>query len=386
MQRKAIMLFALVIGALLCVPTMAQSTTVPAEQSVTERSTINMPVGVTPVSHQVYKLHMYMFWLCVVVGIGVFGYMLVAMILHRKSRGHEPADFHENVVAEVAWTLVPFLILVVMAVPATVALKHLYDASDSELEIQITGYQWKWQYEYLGKGVRFISELATPQDQINNLDPKSKTYLQEVTQPLVIPVDTKVKFHVTSADVIHSWWVPDFAVKRDAIPGYNVETWTKVLEPGIYRGECAELCGMDHAFMPVVVEVKTKEDFKIWLDEQVAKAEALAAMTEKTFSKDELMEIGKAAYDRSCAACHGADGSGVGQFPPMTGSALITGPIEDHLDIVVNGKTGTAMQAFGGQLSEVDIAAIITYERNALGNNTGDVVQPIDVFNYKNGQ
>jgi len=381
MLRKATMLFALVISALIGAPAMAQSTAVPSERI------LNMPVGVTPVAHQVHEIHMYMFWLCVVIGVFVFGYLLWAMVFHRKSRGHEPADFHENIVAEIAWTVVPFVILVVMSVPATKTLRYLYDASDSELEIQITGLQWKWQYEYLGKDVRFISELATPVDQIYNLDDKAPNYLQEVTRPLVIPVDTKIKFHVTSADVIHSWWVPDFAVKRDAVPGYNIETWTKVLEPGIYRGECAELCGQAHAFMPVVVEVKTKADFQVWLAEQVAEAEALAALTEKTFSKDELMDLGKAAYERSCATCHGVNGAGVaGVFPAMTGSEWVKGPVENHLDIVVNGSTGTAMQAFGPQLSEVDIAAILTYERNGLGNNTGDIVQPIDVYNYKNGQ
>lgn len=382
MRRKATMLFALVIGAL---PRLIQA----AEEAVETADPVllNMPRGVTSVSHAVYDVHMYMFWLCVVVGIGVFGYLLWAMIFHRKAAGHKPAQFHENVLAEVLWTAVPFVILVVMAFPATTSLKHLYDTSDSELDIQVTGYQWKWQYEYLGEGVKFMSELSTPQDQIYNLDPKSETYLQEVTKPLVLPIDTKIVFNVTSADVIHSWWVPDFAVKRDAIPGYNVETWTNISEPGIYRGECAELCGQAHAFMPVVVHAVTKEEFAVWLGEEKAEAEAIAALTEKTFEMDELMELGKAAYDISCAACHGVDGLGLGAaFPAMAGSAIVQGPVEGHLDIVVNGLAGTAMQAFGGQLSEVDIAAILTYERNAFGNTTGDIVQPIDVFNFKNGQ
>lgn len=382
MLRKANMLFALVIGAL---PGLLYA----AEEGSSAKMTdvLNMPKGVTTVSHQIYDLHMLMFWICVVIGIGVFGYMLWALVFHRKSVGYEPAQFHENVIAEIAWTVVPFFLLIGMAWPATTALKHLYDTSESELDIQITGYQWKWQYEYLGEGVSFITELSTPPDQINNLDPKGEFYLQEVNQPLVLPIDTKIVFNVTSADVIHSWWVPDFAVKRDAIPGYNVETWTNITEPGTYRGECAELCGQGHAFMPIVVEAVTKEEFAVWLDEKRAEAEAIAALTEKTFTMDELMDIGQSAYERSCAACHGINGEGLGAaFPPMVGSAIVKGPVETHLDVVVNGVTGTAMQAFGVQLNEVDLAAILTYERNAFGNNTGDIVQPVDVFNFKNGQ
>ena len=382
MLRKAIMLFALVIGTL---PGLLYAADKGSGSSMTD--VLNMPKGVTTVSHQIYDLHMLMFWVCVAIGVVVFGYMLWALVLHRKSVGHEPAQFHENLVAEIAWTVVPFLILVVMAVPATTSLKYLYDTSESELDIQITGYQWKWQYEYLGEGVSFISELGTPLDQINNLDPKGENYLQEVTQPLVLPIDTKIVFNVTSADVIHSWWVPDFAVKRDAIPGYNIETWTNITEPGIYRGECAELCGKDHAFMPIVVHAVTKEEFAVWMDEKRAEAKAIAALTEKTFTMDELMELGKVAYDRSCAACHGLNGEGLGAaFPPMVGSPTVMGPVENHLDVVVNGVGGTAMQAFGVQLNEADLAAILTYERNAFGNNTGDIVQPIDVFNFKNGQ
>lgn len=381
MLRKAAMLFALVIGSL-------PGLLIAADEGTGNKITdvLNMPRGVTTVSHQVYELHMLMFWICVVIGVGVFGYMLWAMVLHRKAAGHEPAQFHDNIYAEIAWTVVPFLILIVMAVPATTGLRHLYDTSDSELDIQITGYQWKWQYEYLGEGVTFLSELSTPRDQIQNLEPKGEYYLQEVNQPLVLPIDTKIVFNVTSADVIHSWWVPDFAVKRDAIPGYNVETWTNITEPGIYRGECAELCGQNHAFMPIVVHAVTKDEFAVWLDQKKEEARIFAETLGRTFTMDELMEQGQAAYERSCAACHGFNGEGVAAFPPMTGSAIVAGPVENHLDVVVNGVTGTGMQAFGVQLNEVDLAAILTYERNAFGNNTGDIVQPIDVFNFKNGQ
>ena len=381
MLRKATLLFATVTGAL--------PGTLFAEEATKSSifDVLNMPRGVTSVSHQVYDLHMLMFWICVIIGIGVFGYMLWALVFHRKAAGHEPAQFHENIYAEVAWTVVPFFILIGMAWPATAALKHLYDTSESELDIQVTGYQWKWQYEYLGEGVKFISEIATPQDEIYNLDPKGVNYKQEVTKPLVLPIDTKIVFNVTSADVIHSWWVPDFAVKRDAIPGYNVETWTNIQEPGIYRGQCAELCGQDHAFMPVEVHAVTKEEFAVWLGERKEEAAAIAALTEKTFTLDELMDLGKTTYERSCAGCHGLDGKGLGAaFPAIDGSPVALGPRENHFDVIVNGVTGTAMQSFASQLSEADIAAVITYQRNAWSNSTGDIIQPIEIFNYKNGQ
>ena len=379
MLRKAVKLFALALGAL---PGFAFAAEGSAGQSV-----LNMTRGVTPVSHEVYEIHMFMFWICVVIGIGVFGYMLWAMVFHRKSVGHKPAQFHEHLGAEIAWTVVPFVLLIFMAIPATKTLKNIYDFSDAELDIKVTGYQWKWQYEYLGEGVDFMSELATPRDQVYNLEEKSETYLQEVTQPLVLPAETKVRFLVTSKDVIHAWWVPAFAVKRDAIPGYTVETWAYINEPGTYRGECAELCGQDHAFMPIVVEVLPKEEFAQWMAEKRAEAEAIAALTERTFTMDELMERGKSAYDRSCAACHGANGEGVaGAFPAMADSPVALGDLTHHLDVVVNGVPGTAMQAFGAQINEADLAAIITYERNAFGNDTGDLVQPIDVYNFANGQ
>lgn len=377
MLRKAMRLFALALATL---PGLTLA------QEAVERSVLNMPQGVTPVAHEVYDIHMFMFWICVVIGIGVFGYLLWALIFHRKSAGHEPAQFHEHLGAEIAWTVIPFFLLVFMAWPATVTLKNLYDTSEAELDIKVTGYQWKWQYEYLGEGVSFMSELATSQDQINNLDEKSDTYLQEVTNPLVIPAETKVRFLVTSKDVIHSWWVPDFAVKRDAIPGYTVDTWAYIPEPGTYRGACAELCGKDHAFMPVVVEVLPKEEYAEWIAVKKEEAAAIAALVEKEFTMEESMDMGQVVYERSCASCHGVDGLGVGSaFPAIAGSAVATGEIDGHLDVLVNGVPGTAMQSFISQLSEADIAAVITYQRNAFGNDTGDLVQPIDVYNYANG-
>jgi len=348
---------------------------------------LNMPVGVTEVSRQVHSLHMVIFWLCVVIGVGTFGVMFYSMYAHRKSKGHKASNFHESTVVELAWTIVPTIILIVMAVPATRVLLNLYDTSSADLDVKITGLQWKWQYEYLGQGVSFLSELSTPESAIYNTSPKSQFYLQEVGEPLVLPVGKKVRFLITAKDVIHSWWVPALAVKRDAIPGFVNETWARIEKPGIYRGECAELCGKGHAFMPIVINAVPEDEYNVWLADKKAKATALRQLAEKTFTKDELMARGEEAYNRSCAACHLGSGEGVpGAFPALKGSKIATGPVHDHLAIVVHGKGGTAMQAFGPLLSEVDVAAIITYERNAWGNNTGDLVQPVDVLKFKQGQ
>ncbi len=384
MYRKACQLFALVLAfpALL-----AMSANAVGDEA--KRWAINMPVGVTPVSREIYDIHMIIFWICVVIGIGVFGVMFYTMFAHRKSRGAVAANFHENTTAEVIWTVIPALILIVMAVPATKAILSVYDTEDADMTVKVTGYQWKWQYEYLGEDVAFMSELATPESVIYDTEAarNRENYLQEVSQPLVIPARTKVRFLLTAKDVIHSWWVVDLGVKKDAIPGFVTETWAYVEEPGTYRGECAELCGKGHAFMPVVVEVVEPEKYQAWIGEKKKAAAAERELANKQFSLDELMTRGEEAYNRSCAACHHANGEGIpGVFPALKGSAVALGPVETHLDVVVNGVGGTAMQAFGGQLSEVDLAAIITYERNAWGNNVGDLVQPIDVLKFKQGQ
>ncbi|WP_438951043.1 cytochrome c oxidase subunit II [Porticoccus sp.] len=381
MSRRARMLFALVLA-----PAMFLATFGKALADDAQRWAVNMPKGVTPVSNAIYDIHMIIFWICVVIAVGVFGVMFYSMYAHRKSKGAVAANFHENTTAEIVWTVIPAVLLIVMAIPATSTLLQVYDASEAEMDIKVTGYQWKWQYEYLGQDVSFMSELATPESEIYNTAPKSQYYVREVSEPLVIPANTKVRFLITGKDVIHSWWVPDLGVKKDAIPGLVNETWAYVNEPGIYRGACTELCGQGHAFMPVVVNVLEKEAYNSWLAEKKEAAAAVRELSKKTFTLDELMVQGEEAYNRSCAACHQVNGQGiVGVFPSMIGG-MTTGDITSHIDIVVNGKAGTAMQAFGGQLSEVDIAAIVTYERNAWGNNTGDVVQPIDILKHKQGQ
>ncbi|WP_084338992.1 cytochrome c oxidase subunit II [Pseudomonas indica] len=349
--------------------------------------TVNMSPGATEVSRSVFDLHMTIFWICVVIGVVVFGAMFWSMIIHRRSTGQEPAHFHENTRVEVLWTVIPLLILIGMAVPATRTLIHIYDPSESELDVLVTGYQWKWHYKYLNQDVEFFSNLATPREQISNQVDKDEHYLLEVDQPLVLPAGAKVRFLVTAADVIHSWWVPALAVKKDAIPGFVNESWTRVDQPGLYRGQCTELCGKDHGFMPIVVEVKSKEDFDAWMGERKAEAAKLKELTSKEWTMEELVERGEKAYLTNCASCHQPTGEGLPpMFPALKGSKVATGPKEEHLNVVVNGRPGTAMAAFGKQLSEVDIAAIITYERNAWGNKVGDMVTPKDVLTFKQAQ
>ena len=330
---------------------------------------------------------MLIFWISVAIGVGVFGIMLYSIYAHRKSRGVKPSQFHEHTGVEIAWTVIPFFILVAMAVPATSTLLEVYDNDDAELSILVTGYQWKWKYEYLdadGENISFFSNLATSQEQIYNTDVKGENYLLEVDQPLVIPVDTKVRFLITASDVIHSWWVPEIAVKRDAIPGFINEAWTRVLAEGVYRGQCTELCGSYHGFMPVEVHVVSQDEFDDWTASKRGAAVADATLATQELSVDDLMARGADIYNASCLACHGAKGEG-GLGNAIAGSAIAMGGVDSHLNVIVNGVAGTAMQAFGAQLSDVDVAAVTTYQRNAFGNNTGDVVQASDVVSYKEG-
>jgi cytochrome c oxidase subunit 2 len=353
-----------------------------------EVSSVNMPQGVTEVGRQIFDLHMIILWICVVIGIVVFSVMFYSIIYHRKSRGATPATFHESTKVEIAWTVVPFLILVFMAVPATTTLLNIYDHDDAELDIVVTGYQWKWKYEYLnedGENVAFFSNLLTPQSEIYNTAAKGENYLLEVDEPLVLPADTKVRFLVTANDVIHSWWVPQLAVKKDAIPGFINEVTTRTSVEGIYRGQCAELCGENHGFMPIVVNVVSQQEYGEWFNQKQAEASEIKGLMAQTFTLDDLMERGKAVYGSNCQACHGANGQG-GLGKAIAGSPVATGPVGPHLAISIDGVPGTAMQAFGGQLNDVDMAAVVTYQRNAFGNNMGDLVQPIDVYNHKKGQ
>ena len=347
---------------------------------------LNMPPGVTEVSQSIYDLHMLIFWICVWIGVLVFGVMFYSMYKHRKSKGAKASQFHESLTLELLWTAIPTLILVAMAIPATSTLIKMYDAENALVDIKITGYQWKWEYDYLGEDVRFFSNIATSKDEIYNKQEKGENYLLEVDREMVIPTGTKVRFLLTSADVIHAWWVPEFAVKKDAIPGYVNESWVNVPvgKEGVYRGQCAELCGVDHGFMPVVVRAVSQQDYADWLAEQRAAKAAEAAAALGDFSHDELMTTGAEVYAGRCAACHGQTGEGMGSvFPALKGSAIALGDVGAHINVVLNGTPGTAMQAFAAQLSDVELAAVITYERNAWGNDTGDTVTPKNIIDAR---
>ena len=381
MLKRAQALFLSRLGAVLALATAGVSN---AENATLQ---LNMPQGVTEVSQVAYNIHMIMMWICTVIGVLVFGFMFYVMYAHRKSRGAVAENFHENTLVELLWTIVPAIILIVMAIPATTALLKVYDTENADIDIKVTGYQWKWQYEYLGEGVKFMSELRTSQDEIYGREPKGEHYLREVTQPLVIPTGKKVRFLITGNDVIHSWWVPDFGVKRDAVPGLFTTAWAKTDKPGVYVGECTELCGQGHAFMPVVVEVKEEEEYNQWLAAKKQEATEYASTIGKEWTFDELMTRGEEVYNRSCAACHMVDGTGIpGVFPGLKDSPIALGSKEGHIAVLVDGVVGTAMQSFADQLSEVDIAAVVHYERNAWGNDVGDITQPIEVLNYKQGQ
>ncbi|AEY00420.1 putative cytochrome c oxidase, subunit II [Oceanimonas sp. GK1] len=352
---------------------------------------LNMTEGVTEISQKVYGLHMTILTICAVIGLLVFGVMFWAIIHHRKSKGARAAQFHESTKVEILWTLVPFLILIAMAIPATNTLVAMEDASESDLTVQITGSQWKWHYRYFDEEVEFYSLLATLPQQISGQVGKGENYLLEVDYPLVLPTDRKVRFLITSDDVIHSWWVPAFAVKKDAIPGFINEAWTRIDQPGLYRGQCAELCGKDHGFMPIVVDARTPEEFDGWLAqikaEQTAAKAAEQELLAMDMSMDELMSLGEQVYQRACAACHQASGEGIpGAFPGLKGSEMVLNDRAAHIDIVLHGKAGTAMQSFDKQLALKELAAVITYERNAWGNDTGDLVQPRDIHQARQGQ
>ncbi|MEE9494554.1 MAG: cytochrome c oxidase subunit II [Gammaproteobacteria bacterium] len=341
---------------------------------------LNLMPGVTPLSQSAYDLHVLILWICFWIGMVVFGVIFYSVLAHRKSRGAVASQFHESTTMEIIWTVIPFIILIGMAIPATKTLVAMEDVSNSDLNIKVTGYQWKWGYDYLGEEVGFLSSLSTPLAQVTGEEPKGEHYLLEVDNPLVVPINKKVRLSITASDVIHSWWVPELGGKKDAIPGYINEMWFKAEKEGTYRGQCAELCGKDHGFMPIVVVAKNEADYQQWLSAQKTANDADAAAADREWSKSDLIARGETVYNSSCAACHQANGQGIpGAFPGLVGSALTTGPKNAHIDIVMNGKAGTAMAPFAAQLKDIDIAAVITYERNAWGNDVGDMIQPSEI-------
>lgn len=364
----------------------------PATFAAVDHWQMNMYKGVTPLSKDMYDLHMIAIVVCAIIGVVVFGVMFYSLVHHRKSRGYQPATFHDNTRLEFVWTLIPFFILIGLAFPATKVLINLEDSSGSAVTIKVVGYQWKWQYQYLDQGISFFSNLATPYRQIHNQEPKSEWYLLDVDKPLVVPIHQKIRFLVTANDVVHSWWVPELGIKRDAIPGFMHEAWARIDKPGIYRGQCTELCGINHGFMPIVVKAVTEAEFSQWVASQTKVEDQYAnsatnAQQQKNLTRNELMALGEQKYNLICAACHKADGTGIPPlYPALKSSSVAVGkPISRHISMILNGIPGTAMQPYQDQLTDEEIAAIATYERNAWGNNTDDEIQPADVAKVRQG-
>jgi len=345
----------------------------------------NLVEPVTEIARQIYDLHTLMLVICLVIFIAVFGVMFYSIFAHRKSKGAKSASFHDSVKVEIAWTIIPFLIVIGMALPATKTVVAMKDTSNADLTIKATGYQWKWGYEYLageGEGISFLATLSTPRDQIEDHQgqavARGENYLMEVDNHVVVPVGKKVRVVTTANDVIHAWMVPAFGVKQDAIPGFVRDTWFKAEQEGIYRGQCAELCGKDHAYMPIVVEVMSEENYSKWVQAKLDEMKSKQDDPTKEWVKEDLVARGEQVFNANCAACHQASGEGIpGAFPALVGAASVKGPQADQIAILLNGK-GAGMPAWK-QLSDVEIASVITYTRNAwanAGTGTDPVVQP----------
>ncbi|MGF6726193.1 cytochrome c oxidase subunit 2 [Paraburkholderia sp. GAS41] len=348
---------------------------------------INLQPPATAIAEELYHLHTFMLILCTVIFVGVFGVMFYSVFAHRKSKGYKAAHFHESTTVEIIWTIVPFIIVVLMALPATRTVVAMKDTSNADVTIKVTGYQWKWGYDYVkgpGEGINFLSTLSTPRAETDGQQPITDTYLQEVDNPLVVPVDKKIRIITTANDVVHSWYVPAFGVKQDAIPGFVRDTWFKADKVGTFRGFCTELCGKEHAFMPVVVEVLSADDYAKWVDDQKKKMAAGADDPNKTYTMAELMERGGKVYASNCAVCHQPTGKGAGAFPALDGSKIANGPIAQHVSIVLKGKN--VMPSWAPTLNDVEIASVITFERNSWGNHTGDILQPKQVADARNGK
>ncbi|OAI12917.1 cytochrome C oxidase subunit II [Methylomonas koyamae] len=340
--------------------------------------TLNLTKGVTQLSNELYDLHMLIMWICVFIGIAVFGTMFYSIYHHRKSKGHQAEQFHENTTVEIIWTIIPTLILVGMAIPATKAVVDLDRTQESEMSIKVTGKQWYWDYEYLDNGIHFESHLDEASERVHrvsSMDPRSvPNYLLNVDKPLVVPVKKKIRFLFTAADVIHSWWVPELGWKKDANPGFVNEAWTYVDKPGTYRGQCTELCGRDHGFMPVVVIAMEQDQYDAWVKATLDKQNQAPDLSDQT--RNSLMAHGESVYLKNCVACHQIDGKGIpGWFPALSGSAKVTGNMDQLIGFI---QAGTSKMPAFRKLPDNELAELITYIRNApaLGNNVGDEIQP----------
>jgi cytochrome c oxidase subunit 2 len=346
---------------------------------------LNVTEGVTPISREIYALHNGMLLVCLVIFVAVFGVMFYSVFKHRKSLGHEPATFHESTKVEIIWTILPFLIVICMAIPATKAVVEMKDTTSADVTIKATGYQWKWGYDYIageGAGIGFLSNLATPHGMIGSPElgepahPEGDEYLLEVDNPMVVPVNKKIRIITTAADVIHAWAVQDLGVNQQAIPGFVRDAWFRAEKVGTYRGFCVQLCGREHSAMPIVVIVKSDADYSAWVKEKQTAMAAKADDPNKVWTKDELVARGQTVYQQ-CAVCHQASGKGLpGTFPALDGSPIVNGPKAVQIALVLNGKN--AMPSWK-QLSDVEIASVITYERNSWSNHTGEAIQPSDV-------
>ena len=344
---------------------------------------VNFQQPATQVAQEVYDLHMWMMGICAIIFVAVFSVMFYSVIRHRKSSGGARANFHENTRVEILWTAIPFLILIAISWPVTKTLLAMRDSSSADITIKVTGYQWKWGYDYLngeGEGIKFMSVLSTPEDQLAGKAPKGSLYLLEVDNHLVVPVGKKIRILTTSNDVIHGWYVPALGVQQDAIPGFIRDTWFRADREGVFRGQCAQLCGKGHGYMPIVVEVLSAEKYAAWVAGQKQKMAAGAEDPNKVWQLADLMRHGQEVYVKNCAACHQLGGKGIPPvFPALDGSKVANGPKIAHIEIVLTGRPGTAMAAFGQQLSDSDVAAVITYERNSWSNKTGDAIQPSEI-------
>ena len=345
---------------------------------------LNLQEPASALARTIYDLHNIILLICVVIFVGVFGTMFYSVYAHRKSKGHKAAQFHENIHVEIAWTVIPFIILVLMAIPATKTVLDMKDTSAADITIKVTGYQWKWGYDYLQDGIGFYSTLSTPRAQIEGREEKGEHYLLEVDNPLVVPVNKKVRVLITANDVLHSWWVPAFGLKQDAIPGFVRDAWFIANREGTFRGQCAELCGREHAFMPIVVEVVSEPKYTEWVAAQKKKMAAAVDDPNKVWQLADMVARGEKVFQANCAVCHQASGKGVpGAFPALDGSPKVTGAKAGQIDILMHGvmKDGkpTAMVSFAKQLSDTDIAAVITYTRNSWSNKTGEVIQPAEI-------
>ncbi|HEV7617426.1 MAG TPA: cytochrome c oxidase subunit II [Burkholderiaceae bacterium] len=345
---------------------------------------LNFQQPVTPIAAEIYQLHTWMLAICLAIFLAVFGVMFYSILKHRKSLGHKSASFHESTAVEIGWTVVPFIIVILMALPATKTVVAMKDTSNADITIKATGMQWKWGYDYLkgdGEGISFLSNLSTPREQVvDSTKIKNDNYLLEVDNPVVVPVNKKIRIVTTANDVIHSWGVPAFGVKQDAIPGFVRDTWFKAEKVGTYRGQCVELCGKEHAFMPIVVNVVSDDDYRKWVDGKKKEMTAKADDPNKTWTIDELKQRGEKVYAANCAVCHQANGKGVpNAFPALDGSPVVNGPKQEQINVVLNGRK--AMPPWKSVLSDTDIAAVITYTRNSWSNKAKEnIVQPAEVL------